>query len=180
MNSKTPAMLAFSTAAVIFLLLTPCVTLADTTQPNIIFILSDDQGFGDVGIYGGQDIQTPNLDRLARQGTRFTQFYANASVCSPSRAAILTGQVPQHAGVPGNVPPPPWGQKGLPTEKTTIADLLKTKGYRTAQIGKWHLGSAEGLTAMDQGFDFSFGIRGGVVDNYSHFFYWNGHGQLEK
>jgi arylsulfatase A-like enzyme len=151
-------------------------TVADVAadQPNIIFILSDDQGIGDVGVYGNPDIATPNLDRLAAGGVRFDQFYANASVCSPSRAAVLTGQVPQRAGVPGNVPPPPWGQKGLPTDKVTIADLLKQQGYRTAQIGKWHLGSAAGLTPLDQGFDYSFGFRGGVVDNYSHFFYWNG------
>jgi arylsulfatase A-like enzyme len=152
----------------------PVMASESVGQPNIIFILSDDQGYGDVGVYGGDDINTPNLDRLAESGVRFTQFYANASVCSPSRAAVLTGQVPQHAGVPGNVPPPPWGQKGLPTEKVTMAELLKEQGYRTAQIGKWHLGSAEGLTPMDQGFDYSFGFRGGVVDNYSHFFYWNG------
>ncbi len=143
-------------------------------RPNVIFILTDDQGYADVGVYGGDDIATPNIDRLAAAGTRFTQFYANASVCSPSRAAVLTGLVPQRAGVPGNVPPPPWGQLGLPTDRVTIADLLKTAGYRTAQIGKWHLGSAPGLTPLDQGFDYSFGNRGGVIDKWSHFFYWNG------
>jgi arylsulfatase A len=147
---------------------------AAADPPNIIFILSDDQGIGDVGIYGNEDIETPSLDRLAASGVRFDRFYANASVCSPSRAAVLTGQVPQHAGVPGNVPPPPWGQKGLPNEELTMADLLKQHGYRTAQLGKWHLGSAAGLTPLDQGFDYSFGFRGGVIDQYSHFFYWNG------
>ena len=80
---------------------------ADSDRPNIILILTDDQGIGDVAAYGNDDILTPNMDRIAEKGTMFTSFYANASVCSPSRAAVLTGRVPQRAGVPGNVPPPP-------------------------------------------------------------------------
>ena len=147
---------------------------ADASKPNIILILTDDQGIGDVAAYGATDILTPGIDRMAKNGTRFTQFYANASVCSPSRASVMTGMVPQRAGVPGNVPPPPWNTKGLPTERVTIADMLKEKGYRTAQIGKWHLGSKEGTTPLDQGFDYSFGHLGGVIDNWSHFFYWRG------
>ena len=150
------------------------VAWAADTKPNIILILTDDQGIGDVAAYGADDIVTPNLDRLVSTGTQFTQFYANASVCSPSRSSVLTGMVPQRAGVPGNVPPPPWNDKGLPTERVTIADMVKKRGYRTAQIGKWHLGSAEGFTPLDQGFDYSFGHLGGVIDNWSHFFYWRG------
>lgn len=156
------------------LIFTCSAVWASESKPNIILILTDDQGIGDVAIYGSDDIVTPNLDRLAKSGTRFTGFYATASVCSPSRASVLTGMVPQRAGVPGNVPPPPWNDKGLPTERVTIADMLKEEGYRTAQIGKWHLGSAEGVTPLDQGFDYSFGHLGGVIDNWSHFFYWRG------
>lgn len=159
-------------AASVFLMFS--VASADNSKPNVILILTDDQGIGDVAAYGATDIITPNLDRLAETGTRFTQFYANASVCSPSRSSVLTGMVPQRAGVPGNVPPPPWNDKGLPTERVTIADMLHDEGYRTAQIGKWHLGSAEGFTPLDQGFDYSFGHLGGVIDNWSHFFYWRG------
>ncbi|MCW8926480.1 MAG: sulfatase-like hydrolase/transferase, partial [Xanthomonadales bacterium] len=159
--------------AIMALLLLPAAWAADA-KPNIILILTDDQGIGDVGAYGADDIVTPSLDRIAGAGTRFTQFYANASVCSPSRSSIMTGMVPQRAGVPGNVPPPPWNDKGLPNERVTIADMLKDKGYRTAQIGKWHLGSKAGTTPLDQGFDYSFGHLGGVIDNWSHFFYWRG------
>lgn len=140
----------------------------------MILIVTDDQGVGDVGAYGAEDIRTPNLDRIAAGGVRFDQFYATASICSPSRASILTGMVPQRAGVPGNVQSYPRPPTGMPVERITIADMLKAEGYRTAQIGKWHLGWAEGLTPLDQGFDYSFGHIGGVIDNWSHFYYWRG------
>ena len=143
-------------------------------KPNVILILTDDQGYGDVGAFGAKDILTPNLDRIAAAGVRFTQFYATASSCSPSRASVMTGMVPQRAGVPGNVQSLPAPPTGMPTERVTIADMLKAEGYRTAQIGKWHLGWGEGLTPLDQGFDYAFGHIGGVIDNWSHFYYWKG------
>ncbi|MCA9215190.1 MAG: sulfatase-like hydrolase/transferase, partial [Planctomycetales bacterium] len=135
-------------------------------QPNVILILTDDQGSVDVNCYGATDLSTPHMDRLARHGVRFTQFYSAAPVCSPSRAGCLTGRVPQRAGVPGNV----GQQNGLPPDQVTIAELLKQKGYATAHIGKWHLGHKPTMIPNAQGFDYSFGHMGGCIDNYSHFF----------
>lgn len=141
--------------------------------PNVLLILSDDQGSIDLNCYGATDLKTPHLDGLAKRGVRFTQFYAAAPVCSPSRAGLLTGRVPQRAGVPGNVSSQP-GNTGMPTEQLTIAELLKTRGYRTGHVGKWHLGFTPETMPNGQGFDSSFGHMGGCIDNYSHFFYWNG------
>lgn len=143
-------------------------------KPNVIFILTDDQGSLDMGAYGSEDVQTPNMDRIAAAGVRFTQFYANAPVCSPSRAAILTGKTPGNAGVPGNVGASADQQNGLPGPEITIAELLKDNGYRTAAIGKWHLGYSAALQPGGQGFDYHFGHLVGCIDNYSHFFYWQG------
>lgn len=142
-------------------------------KPNVIIIYTDDQGSVDLNSYGAEDLVTPNMDRLAETGVRFTQFYAPSPVCSPSRAGMLTGRYPHRAGVPGNV-----GQHrtrpGLLPEQVTIAEMMRAGGYATAHIGKWHLGYFEGSVPLDQGFDYSFGHLGGCIDNYSHFFYWNG------
>ncbi|MCB0666213.1 MAG: sulfatase-like hydrolase/transferase [Saprospiraceae bacterium] len=142
--------------------------------PNVIVILSDDQGSIDMGAYGVQDLLTPNLDRLASSGLRFTQFYAGSAVCSPSRASLLTGKVPHRAGVPGNAGSIQGGPHGLPPEEITMAEVFKNAGYATAHIGKWHLGYTPDKMPNAQGFDYSFGHMGGCIDNYSHFFYWNG------
>ena len=139
--------------------------------PNVILIFSDDQGTIDINIYGAKDLYTPHLDALARRGTRFTQFYVAAPVCSPSRAALLTGRYPQRAGVPGNVG---LGKRGMPAAQVTMAEMLKTAGYRTALVGKWHLGEVNGRGPLDQGFDSFYGHKRGCIDNYSHFFYWSG------
>lgn len=146
----------------------------ETSKPNVIFILTDDQGALDVGAYGTKDIQTPNIDRIARKGVRFTQFYANAPICSPSRAAILTGKSPINAGVPGNVASIANQQYGMPASEITIAEKLKENGYKTAAIGKWHLGYTTQLQPTGQGFDSHFGHLVGCIDNYSHFYYWHG------
>ena len=140
-------------------------------SPNVVVILSDDQGTVDLGACGTEDVVTPNLDGLAARGVRFTQWYAAAPLCSPSRAALLTGRAPQRCGVPGNVSP---GGPGLPGAEVTLAEALKAEGYATALIGKWHLGSREGESPLDQGFDRFFGHHKGCIDNWSHFFYWNG------
>ena len=139
-------------------------------KPNVILIFTDDQGTLDVNCYGSKDLYTPNLDRLAREGTRFSQFYVGAPVCSPSRATLMTGRCPQRAGVPNNV----GGDRGLPSEEVTIAEVLKGGGYRTALFGKWHLGETLGLSPNAQGFDEFVGHKVGCIDNYSHFFYWSG------
>ena len=107
--------------------------------PNIIIVYTDDQGSVDAHCYGSTDLATPNIDRLAETGIRFTQMYAPSAICSASRAGLLTGQLPARAGVPSNVSSSK-GNPGMPTEKVTIAELLKSGGYATGHIGKWHLG----------------------------------------
>ncbi|MCH2402021.1 MAG: sulfatase-like hydrolase/transferase [Pirellulales bacterium] len=160
---------------VIIALAFPCCSrrLAAARKPNVIIIYTDDQGSIDLGCYGSPDLKTPHMDRLADQGVLFTQFYAAAPVCSPSRAGLLTGRFPVRAGVPGNVSSQ-RGKPGMPTEQITIAEALQTAGYATAHIGKWHLGYTDATMPNGQGFDYTFGHMGGCIDNYSHFFYWNG------
>jgi len=145
-------------------------------RPNVILIYSDDQGYADLNIYGSKDLFTPNLDKLAKKGTRFTQFYSASPICSPSRASLLTGRYPQRAGLAGNAGSI-HGGNGMPGEQFTIAELFKQGGYQTAHIGKWHLGYSDETMPNAQGFDYSFGFMGGVIDNYSHFFYWGGPNQ---
>jgi arylsulfatase A len=141
--------------------------------PNVLIIYTDDQGTLDANCYGSKDLVTPNIDGLARRGVRFTQMYAPSSVCSPSRAGLMTGRFPPRAGVPGNCPSM-IGQPGMPTQEVTIAEMLKAAGYVTGHVGKWHLGYTPETMPNGQGFDYSFGHMGGCIDNYSHFFYWAG------
>ena len=125
-------------------------------MPNIIIFLTDDQGYQDVGCFGSPLIKTPNLDRMAREGVRFTDFYSAAPVCSPSRAALLTGCYPPRVGVPRVLWPD--DKIGLDPREVTIADMLKAKGYTTACIGKWHLGDKPEFLPGKQGFDSYLGI----------------------
>lgn len=154
------------------LLLVPFLTAA-AFQPNVLLIVTDDQGSVDAGCYGAKDLETPAMDALAARGVRFTQFYAAAPVCSPSRAATLTGRYPLRAGLPTNASSQPDG-RGMPTEQVTMAEMFKAAGYVTAHIGKWHLGYTPDQMPNAQGFDYSFGHMGGCIDNFSHFFYWQG------
>jgi len=159
-----------------FILLSANPSWAGTLRhrPNVIFILADDQGSVDAGCYGADDLHTPNLDRLADTGIRFTQFYSAAPVCSPSRAGALTGRWPVRAGVPNNCSSKLGGQGALPSDEVTLAEMFKSAGYATAHIGKWHIGYTPETMPLAQGFDYSMGHMGGCIDNYSHFFYWNG------
>ena len=159
-------------AATVALPHSPLFAAGAKRRPNVIFILSDDQGSIDLNCYGAKDLFTPNLDRLAAEGVRFTQFYAAASVCSPSRAAILTGRYPHRAGLPQNAPSHPGGAGGMPGEQLTIAEVLKGAGYTTGHVGKWHIGYTPERMPNGQGFHHSFGHMGGCIDNYSHYFYW--------
>lgn len=127
-----------------------------STRPNIIVILADDQGYGDLGCFGADDLNTPNLDGLAASGMRFTDFHVQSAVCSPSRAALLTGVYPKRAGVTRVLVPKHGG--GLRKDTPTIAELLKPLGYATACIGKWHLGHRPGHFPTERGFDEYFGI----------------------
>lgn len=142
-----------------------------TVQPNFIIFITDDQGYGDLSCMGATDFRTPHLDRLAASGVRFTSWYANSPVCSPSRASLLTGRYPGNAGVRAIL----RGHRtatGLPPRVPTLATALKPLGYQTAMIGKWHLGVAEESRPHRHGFDEWFGFLAGCIDYYSHIFYW--------
>ena len=125
-------------------------------KPNFVIIFTDDQGYQDVGCFGSPSIRTPNLDRMAAEGMRFTDFYSAASVCSPSRAALLTGCYPPRVGITKVLFPS--DNIGLNPEERTIADMLKGKGYVTSCIGKWHLGHLPEFLPTSNGFDSYFGI----------------------
>jgi len=125
-------------------------------KPNVIIIFTDDQGYQDVGCFGSPDIETPNLDKMAREGIKLTNFYAAQAVCSASRAALLTGCYPNRIGIHGAFFPN--SKKGLNVSETTIADMLKDIGYKTALFGKWHLGDHPDMMPNKQGFDNYFGI----------------------
>lgn len=137
-------------------------------KPNILVILTDDQGYHDVSYYGTKDIRTPNIDALTRGGMRFDNFYANSPVCSPTRAALLTGMYPDEVGVPGVIrthADDSWGY--LNPDAILLPALLKTAGYRTALIGKWHLGLEQPNTPNDRGFDYFHGWLGDMMDDYN-------------
>jgi arylsulfatase A-like enzyme len=137
--------------------------------PNILFILADDLGYGDLSCYGRPDYRTPHLDRLARQGLRFTSNYTAAAVCTPTRVALMTGRYPARLPI-GLMEPLVFGDDsvGLPPEHPTPASLLKAAGYETALIGKWHLGFLPEHGPIRHGFDEFYGILGGAVDYFSH------------
>lgn len=155
------------------IVLAASLNLFAAEKPNVIIVYTDDQGSIDANCYGATDLATPHIDRLAETGVRFTQMLAPSAICSASRAGLLTGQMPARAGVPANVSSAK-GNSGMPTEKITIAEALRKSGYATGHIGKWHLGYTPETMPNAQGFDYSFGHMGGCIDNYSHFFYWQG------
>jgi arylsulfatase A len=132
----------------------------EQSTPNFIIIFADDLGYGDLSTYGNPTIKTPNLDRMAHEGQKWTNFYAGASVCTPSRAALLTGRLPVRSGMASNKHRVlfPDSKNGLPASEITLAEQLKTVGYKTAAIGKWHLGHKEQYLPTNNGFDYYFGI----------------------
>jgi arylsulfatase A-like enzyme len=142
--------------------LTGLANAADTTTqpPNIIVVFADDMGYGDLACYGHPSIRTPSLDRMAREGMRFTKFYSAAEVCTPSRAGLLTGRLPPRTGMCSNKRRVlfPNSKGGLPASEVTIAELLKTRGYATGCVGKWHLGHLPEYLPMKHGFDEYFGL----------------------
>ena len=141
-----------------FLLSVSVVATAAPTKPNILFIVGDDMGYADVGFHGCKDIPTPNLDALAASGVRFTSGYVSGPYCSPTRAGLMTGRYQQRFGHEFN----PGGAHGLSLTETTIANRLKTAGYVTGLVGKWHLGSEPAMHPQKRGFDEFFGFLGGA------------------
>ncbi|MDF7799031.1 sulfatase [Pontiellaceae bacterium B1224] len=144
----------------LLLLLTahPLTPFADSKgQPNLVIIYADDLGYGDLGCYGAQGYETPALDRMAQEGMRFTDFSASSSICTASRAGLMTGRFAQRWGQDGGVYWP-HSKDGMPSDESTIAELLKTKDYQTALIGKWHLGHRPEFHPNAQGFDLYYGI----------------------
>jgi len=152
-------------------LVMPSMVAAAADRPNVVIVFTDDQGTLDANCYGSTDLHTPAMDRLAREGVRFTQAYAH-TVCCPARAALLTGRHPQRSGV--NT----WTQgdmhaadgTNMALDETTLAESLAAAGYRTALFGKWHLGARRDFGPTRQGFDEFFGIRDGFIDNFNHYF----------
>ena len=142
------------------LVLVAAATASAAAKPNVIFILADDLGYGDLGCFGENKIKTPNLDRLAAEGMRFTQAYAGTTVCAPSRCALMTGQHTGHCSIRGNKGIKPEGQEPMPANTFTVAHLMKRAGYTTGIIGKWGLGfPGSASTPEKMGFDYFFGYN---------------------
>ncbi|HXN10063.1 MAG TPA: sulfatase-like hydrolase/transferase [Steroidobacteraceae bacterium] len=143
-------------------------TAFERTAPNIVFILADDLGYADVGCYGRPDIRTPHIDRLATQGTRLTQAYANSAVCTATRTALITGRYQYRLRIGLEEPLGPYPEIALPPETPTLPALLRRAGYATALVGKWHLGEAPQAGPLQRGYDHFYGFRGGALDYFSH------------
>jgi arylsulfatase A-like enzyme len=138
-------------------------------RPNILMILVDDLGYGDLSSYGAKDIRTPNIDKLMASGMRFDNFYANCPVCSPTRASLLTGRYPDLVGVPGVIRTHLTNNWGFLTPHAVLLPkLLKQAGYHTAIVGKWHLGLESPNTPNERGFDHFHGFLGDMMDDYYH------------
>jgi arylsulfatase A len=155
----------------LFLILLAAIVPLTAAPPNVVILFTDDQGTLDANCYGSDDLITPNIDKLAATGVRFTQAYAH-TVCCPARAALMTGRHPQRGGVTDWMQGSMNGPQGrnMALTEVTLAEALREAGYRTALFGKWHLGAHKDHGAEKQGFDEFFGIRNGFIDNYRHYF----------
>jgi arylsulfatase A len=144
---------------------------AQTSTPNVVFIMTDDVGYGDIGSYGAPDVRTPNIDRLAAEGTMFTDFYANAPVCTPTRAGFISGRYQQRLGLERPLSGPAREREngaGLVANGRTLPRLVQSSGYATGLVGKWHLGYELNQSPNAHGFDYFFGFKSGYVDYYEH------------
>ena len=152
------------------LLVAPVAGAQPSAPPNVVLIITDDLGYGDLGSYGATDIRTPHLDRLARDGVRLTQFYANAPTCTPTRAGLITGRWQQRVNLeyPLGMQRPADYDRGLPATGRTLPQLMKNAGYATALVGKWHLGWKAEFSPIRHGFDYFFGLKAGFHDFYTH------------
>src|SRR5262245_19934782 len=141
----------------------------DARRPNVLLIITDDVGYGDFGSYGAPDIRTPNVDRLAKEGVRFTDFYANGAVCTPTRAGLISGRYQQRVGLETALTLSAADrQRGLPVTGRSLPQLLKNTGYATGLIGKWHLGFRPELGPNAHGFDYFYGFLAGALDYFDH------------
>ena len=141
---------------------------ANPQRPNVVLIITDDVGYGDIGSYGAPDIKTPNIDRLAKEGVRLTDFYA-APQCTPTRAALISGRYQQRVQLERALPTTPDGlEQGLVPTGRSLPQLLKNNGYATALVGKWHLGFKPEFGPNAHGFDYFFGFKSGYIDFYTH------------
>ncbi len=170
-------------AAFIFMLTPVLEARQEPRPPNIIIILADDMGYGDAGCYGSTTLKTPHLDQLAKNGLRFTDFHSSGNVCSPTRAGLVTGRYQYRAGLDEVVNADPEvaaHHGGLQAEEVTFAERLKTRGYATALMGKWHLGYTRKYNPLHHGFDRFHGFVSGNIDYISHYDrmgkydWWNG------
>ena len=145
-------------------------TWAQSVKPNIVFIMADDLGYADVSCYGQRDYTTPNIDRLAVEGLRFTQGYANSSVCSATRTALITGryQYRLRIGLEEPLSSRSPAKLGLPPEHPSLPSILKKAGYQSTLIGKWHLGGLPDFGPLQTGYDHFYGFRGGALDYFTH------------
>jgi len=141
---------------------------APSRNPNLVVIMADDLGYGDIGCFGNEQIRTPTLDRLAAEGVRFTDFHSSGAVCSPTRAGLMTGRYQQRAHVPGVISVARYRGHGLASGEVTFAECLKKAGYATGIFGKWHLGYKTKFNPVRQGFDEFVGYVSGNVDYVSH------------
>jgi arylsulfatase A-like enzyme len=143
---------------------------ADNDRPNIVLIMTDDAGYGDFGVYGAPDIRTPHIDRLAKDGVRLTDFYANGATCTPTRAGLISGRYQQRYALeaPLGTRPKEDAERGLPPSDRFLPQQLKHAGYATALIGKWHLGWKPEYSPNAHGFDEFFGFKSGYIDYYQH------------
>jgi arylsulfatase A len=157
-----------SLVAIICLLAQGLAAPTKAASPNIVLIMADDLGYGELGCYGGSRCRTPQLDRLAATGLRLTDFHSNGAVCSPTRAALMTGRYQQRSGIDGVVTAKHHRQRGLAIVEETIADLLTRGGYATAMFGKWHLGYSPRFSPTRQGFSEFGGFVSGNIDLFSH------------
>jgi arylsulfatase A len=148
---------------------TGAVQAQSADRPNVVLIITDDVGYGDLGSYGAPDVRTPNIDSLAKNGTRLTDFYA-APNCSPTRAALISGRYQQRYRIenPLGASNGPAGELGLPATGRSLPQLLKNNGYRTGLVGKWHLGYKKEFSPGAHGFDYFFGLKSGLIDYYQH------------
>jgi arylsulfatase A len=175
-NSRS-RIVGFTVAALVLLL---SLSAKGAKQPNIIYILADDLGYGDISLFGQERFKTPNIDRIAKEGIRFTQHYSGSTVCAPSRSCLMTGLHTGHTPIRGNFEIRPEGQKPMPAETVTVAELLEKEGYVTGAFGKWGLGfpGSEG-DPTKQGFDAFFGYNcQRIAHNYYPYHVWENENKL--